>query len=305
MAPCAETLSIALVQTVPAAAGEDQKSLLEAAAQSCRQAADSSDDKPDIIVLPEYFADAFGSNSHLNAPTAMEGGLISETMSALAKELGIFIHAGTFLETLDGKLYNTTSVFDTSGVCVAVYRKLHCFESHCVPLGSGNCEADHISDGNRVATYEVRGLKIGCAACWDLRFPLVFAKYRDLGCKAVIAPSAFFAGIPTGTAFWLGLLKARAIDNGMFLATATLAGPMPASLNPDVPHLNPIVWRGVSALVDPFGEVVAMNQQEGTAETISATLDVRRCAIAAEWQPQRVDRTPLAEVQDAARCLVT
>ena len=88
------------------------------------------------------------------------------------------------------KLFNTTVVFDPDGQEIARYRKMHLFDI-VAPDGTGYRESNTYGAGDEVVTYEADGVKVGCAICYDLRFPDLFWKLREQGAEVIFLPSAF------------------------------------------------------------------------------------------------------------------
>jgi len=271
-------LRVGLVQLKPSASRDEN--LRQARAWSVEATADGAD----LLVLPEYFGDLFGVNADprdpAHPPEILGEGPISRFLSELASELGVTVHGGSFLERDGERVYNTTAIFDPSGAVVAVYRKQHPFSCPAVPTGSGDAESDFIAAGSQPAIYEVKDLRVGCATCWDLRFPSLFEDYRRRGCSFVVCPAAFFAGVPTDTAFWESLLRGRAIDLGGYVACATVVGTMPEAKEPR----GAISFHGVTRLIDPFGHVVAKGEDGGPCG-IRAELRLSRIEEASESHP--------------------
>ena len=94
-------------------------------------------------------------------------------MRALAAKHKIFIHAGSMLEQAEGeaRIHNTTVAFDRAGEEVARYRKIHMFDIE-TPDGVSYRESAAFKAGESAETYECEGVTVGCAICYDLRFPI-------------------------------------------------------------------------------------------------------------------------------------
>jgi nitrilase len=132
-------------------------------------------------------------------------------------------------------------VFGPDGRCHARYDKIHLFSFQS---GSERYrEANTIEPGDTPVALDIEGWRVGLSICYDLRFPEL---YRALGrCDLLLAPSAFTA--TTGAAHWELLVRARALDNQAWLLAAAQGGL----------HPNGRQTHGDSAIVDPWGEVVA------------------------------------------------
>ena len=93
----------------------------------------------------------------------------------LAKKHRIFVHAGSLFEKIPGedRVGNTSVVFNREGAEVARYRKMHMFDI-TTPDGTPYNESATIKPGDGLATYDADGVTVGCAICYDLRFPALF-----------------------------------------------------------------------------------------------------------------------------------
>lgn len=199
----AEQLNVAMIQMQ---VGKSLSDNLAVARQKCGEATALD---AELIVLPEYFADMYGVGADPrdadHPPQSVELDSICTTLSEIAAQHKVTIHGGSFLERDGDHVYNTNPVYGPDGKLVTTYRKQHPFHCPVVPRGSGNAEIDFITPGQTVSTYEIRGFRIGCAICWDTRFPELFAAYRQAGCDLILCPAVFFAEVPTDIAFWESL----------------------------------------------------------------------------------------------------
>ncbi len=219
-----------------------------------------SDEAPDLIVLPEYFAflGEGRDNIHASAETFPDGEAY-RLMSGLASKHGVTIHAGSIVEREGNNHYNTTLVFDPKGKEIARYRKIHLFDVD-IPGGTSYRESDTISRGEDVVTYKVGDKTVGCAICYDIRFPELFRKLRDEGADVIVLPAAFT--LMTGKDHWETLARARAIETQTyFLAVGQVLS------NSDGKKW---CW-GHSMVIDPWGHIVA--QCSDRVSSTSARLD--------------------------------
>ncbi|MBR8168001.1 carbon-nitrogen hydrolase family protein [Burkholderia cenocepacia] len=203
-------------------------------------------DGASLIVLPEYFAYLSVDNAAQRESGELLGaGELSRRLSALARELKITLHAGSMVERDGDARYNATAVFDPRGELIARYRKIHLFDVE-VPGGLSYLESAWVDRGRDVVTYRVGDVTVGCAICYDIRFPEMFRQLRDLGCDVIVLPAAFTA--QTGKDHWEVLSRARAIETQTyFVACGQVLG-----------HGGGVksCW-GHSMIVDPWGCVVA------------------------------------------------
>ena len=108
---------------------------------------------------------------------------------------------------------------------------------------------------------------LGLAICYDLRFPALFSRLAEAGADVIAVPAAFT--VPTGRAHWEVLLRARAIEAGLFVVAAAQAGQ----------HEDGRTTYGHSLVVDPWGDVLLdMAENSGVAFAdieLSRITDVR------------------------------
>ncbi len=207
-------------------------------------------DKPDLIVLPEYFEYYGGSiEEKLAAAEPAPGGAAYSMASAFAKEHGVYVHAGTIMEKVEGenRIYNTSFVFDRQGKQVAAYRKIHMFDI-VAPDGTAYKESASVKPGEDIVTYEIDGLKVGCAICYDIRFFELFLQLEKAGCDVIVLPAAFT--LQTGKDHWEVLARARAIETQTYFAACGQTGA--TIFGNEKRHC----W-GHSLVCDPWGHTVA------------------------------------------------
>ncbi|MGH7895335.1 MAG: carbon-nitrogen hydrolase family protein [Candidatus Binatia bacterium] len=198
-----------------------------------------------LVVLPEVFAWRGIEVGDQHAAETVPGPT-SETMSALARGLGIFLCMGSILEAVPGEArrYNTSYLVDPSGGVAARYRKIHLFDVDLPGRVAVRESATRLcGDAPVVAPTALASL--GCSICYDLRFPELYRQLAQAGAEVLLVPSAFT--FPTGAAHWEVLCRARAIENQCYLLAANQTGPSPHG------HQD----YGNSMIVDPWGTVIA------------------------------------------------
>lgn len=224
-------------------------------------------DHPDWICLPEVF-DFMGGTREDKYAAAMPfpDSPAYQMMQELARKHHVFIHAGSMLERRQGEslLRNTSVAFDAQGVEVARYSKIHLFDI-TAPNGQSYRESAVFTAGDEIVTYQCHGIIIGCAICYDLRFPALFQALMDRGAQMIALPAAFT--LQTGRDHWHTLCRARAIETETFFCAAGQTGSF----------LHQGEERhtfGHSLIVDPWGQVLA---DAGEAEGhICAQFDMER-----------------------------
>jgi predicted amidohydrolase len=244
-------MRITIVQMSP---GHDKAANIQQAERLCEAAI--AEDRPDIIALPEIWTCLGGSRENKvdqaeelprpgsNAPA----GAAYSFLQGLARKHCIHVHGGSIGERAGDRLANTTVAFDPWGAELARYRKIHLFDI-TAPDGKQYRESATYTRGAEVVTYEAGGTKIGCAICYDVRFPELFLKLRQAGAELVFLPAAFT--LQTGKDHWETLIRARAIETQCWFAAPACWGPHTEG-NGSVRHTF-----GHSLIANPWGHIVA------------------------------------------------
>jgi nitrilase len=194
-------------------------------------------------------------------------GAVQSFLAQSARELELWIVGGTLpLATRsDAHVRNTSLAYSPRGECVARYDKIHLFK---YDNGREQYDESRVIEAGaapQVFTLPSRdghAWRVGLSVCYDLRFPEL---YRALGADLLLVPSAFTH--TTGQAHWELLLRARAVENLAFVLAPAQGGR----------HDNGRRTWGHSMVVDPWGEVLAVREQEG-AGVVLADIDAQRLA---------------------------
>lgn len=165
-----------------------------------------------------------------------------------AARTGLWVHLGSLAlrgAGDSGKLVNRGFVVNAGGAIAARYDKMHLFDVD-LPTGESWRESAvyEAGAGPRIARGTPVG-NLGLTICYDLRFPALFAAYAEGGADVIAVPAAFT--VPTGKAHWEVLLRARAIEAGLFVVAAAQVGT----------HQDGRSTYGHSLVVDPWGDVLA------------------------------------------------
>ena len=196
----------------------------------------------EVVVLPEMFSCPYDKR-YFKSFAAMGHQETVGHMKNWAKENGVILAGGSVPESEDGKLYNTCFVFDENGRQIARHRKVHLFDVD-IP-GMRFKESNNFEPGNQITVFDTKFGKMGCAVCFDLRFPELFRAMAVRGAELIIVPAQF--NMKTGPAHWEMTLKMRAVDNEVFIVGCAAAKYEGFSYE---------CW-GHSAVVSPFGELLA------------------------------------------------
>jgi deaminated glutathione amidase len=199
----------------------------------------------ELIVLPEKFNVLGTVEQMMDGAESLDGPTL-RWAAGLARELGVWIVAGSIVERLEGeeKLRNTSALVGPDRENTAVYRKIHMFD---VEVGGVTYrESDTEAPGDEIVLAEAGDVPLGLAICYDLRFPEVFRILTLRGARVIALPAAFT--LHTGKDHWEVLVRARAIENQVFMVAAGQIGRHP----PD--HES----YGRSMIVDPWGLTLAV-----------------------------------------------
>jgi len=240
----------------------------------------------ELVALPEFFH-FMGANKEKRAHTHdLQGGRLPQRLKAKASEHQIFLLGGSFLEATpqEGMFYNTSVLFGPDGSLLAAYRKIHLFDVE-IPGRLRFLESRVTLPGQKVVVAETPHGLWGLSICYDLRFPELFRSLALKGAELIFVPSAF--ALFTGKDHWEPLLRARAIENQVYLLAPNQIGTHPPSYQS----------LGSSMIVDPWGTVIARApDQEGI---ITADVDPNRVKKVRAELPCLQHRVP--EVYDLTR----
>ncbi|XP_066455278.1 omega-amidase NIT2 [Eleutherodactylus coqui] len=227
-----------------------------------------------IVALPECFNSPYG-NKFFPEYAEKIPGQSTQMMSDVAKECGIYLIGGSIPEEDSGKLYNTCTVFGPDGALLMKHRKIHLFDID-VPGKICFQESETLSPGDQLSMFDTPYCKIGVGICYDIRFAELAQIYTKKGCQLLVYPGAF--NMTTGPAHWELLQRARALDNQVYVATASPARDDKASY---------VAW-GHSSVVSPWGEVIA--NADADEAIISADIDLQYLAEVRQQIPIHVQR---------------
>jgi predicted amidohydrolase len=209
-----------------------------------------------LIALPETFAMIRDEGDPTPHPLAapLESHRAVGFVQELARRHRVMIAGGSVPERGPDPqhTYNTAILVDADGTLLASYRKIHLFDVEL--SGASLRESRGTAPGEKVVTAATRLGRIGLSVCYDVRFPELYRALVDQGAEILLVPSAFT--VPTGSAHWEVLLRARAIESQAFVIAAAQWGVHNASRRS---------W-GHSMIIDPWGTILAqVGEGEGIA----------------------------------------
>jgi omega-amidase len=188
----------------------------------------------DIVCLPELFTAGYDLDRMPDLAIEI-GDPIYKAVAGAARDHRIHLVAGSVPERRDGRVYNTTFVFDPQGDEIARYSKAHVF--------SLTGEDQVFEGGNAITTFETPWGVIGLTICYDLRFPESYRKLALAGALVIFVPAQWPM---VRLLHWRTLLQARAIENQCFVVGVNRAG-----------FEGDYEFAGHSCAVDPLGKVIA------------------------------------------------
>lgn len=210
--------------------------------------------KSDIVCFPEMWTTGFNWKDNLRIAREHEN--VIDRVADMAKRYNIWINGSMLALNEDGKPSNTSILFDSRGNKVGVYRKTHLF--------SAIHEDEHMAPGKSLCLVNTPWGLAGLSICYDIRFPELFRTYALKGAKIIFSPMAF---PHPKLEHWKVLVRARAIENQIFMAGANQVG------KEDLGKDGALTYCGNSAIINPWGETVV--GAPDTEETlITAAIDI-------------------------------
>lgn len=230
-------LTLALVQM---AVGSEVNENLDKACVMVEEAVAAG---ANCVVLPEMFVCPYETELFPKV-AELEGGPMWQRLSALARQEQVWLFGGSMPEKdAHGAVYNTCYVFNPEGIQVGKHRKVHLFDID-IKNGQQFKESDTLSAGSELCVVETPFGKIGVMICFDVRFVEWARLLTNAGAEMLVVPGAF--NMTTGPKHWELLMRARALDNQLFVAAASPARNLKAGY----------IAYGHSMIVDPWGEVL-------------------------------------------------
>jgi predicted amidohydrolase len=235
-------------------------------------------DGAQLVLLPEKFNLLGNTKDYFAGAETLDGPTVTWARE-LASELRIDLVAGSIVERVEGqeKLANTCVHLGPDGAIKAVYRKIHMFDVEVA--GQVYRESDHEDPGAEIVTSEANGVPLGLTVCYDIRFPELYRILAVQGTLVHLVPAAFT--FTTGEAHWELLLRARAVENQVFVVAANQFGY----------HDGDRRSYGNSMIVDPWGTVLARAGDDGES-AVSAVLDLSAQAAIRDKLPSLANRVP-------------
>ncbi|SHK97989.1 carbon-nitrogen hydrolase family protein [Desulforamulus aeronauticus] len=231
----------------------------EAAQQGCQ-----------LVALPEMFNCPYGNQYFSSYAETFPGGKTINRLSQMAKENSIYLVGGSIPEQEDGKFYNSSFIFSPTGDMLARHRKVHLFDID-IPDGITFKESDTLSPGHAATSFTTPFGRVGVAICYDIRFPELIRTMTLQGIVLLILPAAFT--MVTGPAHWELTMRARALDNQIYVAAISPARDKSADF----------IAYGHSLVTSPWGEVIVQAAEQPSV--LTATIDLKMLAQVRQQLP--------------------
>jgi deaminated glutathione amidase len=200
-----------------------------------------------LVVLPECFA-FMGQRleDQLDLREDDGAGPLQAFLARMACAHGVWIVGGTIPLAADApdRVRAACLVFDDGGRRVARYDKIHLFDVLLPQVGERYQESAVMEPGSTPVVIDSPGGRLGLGVCYDLRFPELFRRLLDDGLEVLALPAAFTA--VTGAIHWESLVRARAIENQVYVVAAAQGGV----------HPNGRETHGDSMVIDPWGTIL-------------------------------------------------
>jgi omega-amidase len=209
----------------------------------------------EFIIFPELFAIGFRYSDYVAEGPGVPGPT-TEFVQEVSEEYSAYALA-TDIEQAGTKWYNTLIMSSPNGRVIASYRKIHPFQD----------EREAFEGGDSAVMVKIGGINIGLEICYDIRFPELSRLLALNGAEIILMPAAF----PDPRApHWGTLLKARAIENQLYVAACNRVGM----------GYNGKTYFGHSQIVDPWGECLTRINTDQSIFTASGNTamieDVRK-----------------------------
>ena len=233
---------------------------------------EASEKGADLVVFPENM-NYMGKGYRYQAEPIP--GPTTDFLTALAKEHGVWILSGSIPETElndpaeqetvsadknagKPKPKNSLVQIDPTGNICCKYSKLHLFDVD-LEDGSSFRESDTATQGEDIVVCDTELGRLGFTICYDLRFGELYRLLSLAGAKVIFVPACF--ALQTGRAHWEVLLRARAIENGVYIVACNQIG-----------EKYNMTAYGHSMVIDPWGRIIA--QAEDKPGVLMAEIDL-------------------------------
>lgn len=225
-----------------------------------------------VLALPELWTTGIDFVSYVDI--CFEQDKTIEKIQKIAKAHKIWLTGSMLYHDKEGRATNTSFCFSPKGEVLAHYSKMHLF--------SLMHEDKHFKPGSKLVVEDLPWGKSGFAICYDIRFPELYRSYALKGAEMVFSPVAF----PIERAFqWNHLVRARAIENQMFMVTASQVG------TASIKGIGDVKFMGGSVIIDPLGKTVIEAGDTGEV-LLTGSIDLKMVENTRNFMQIFKDRKP-------------
>jgi len=224
-----------------------------------------------IVCLQELFTSLYfcDSEDYENFKLAEPvPGPSTESLSTLAKELGVVIIASLFEKRTNGIYHNTTAVLDADGAYLGKYRKMH------IPDDPSYYEKFYFTPGDLgYKVFKTRFGALGVLICWDQWYPEAARITALMAAEILFYPTAIGWATAQSEATnleqfnaWQTIQRSHAVANGVHVVSVNRVG---------LEQNGAMKFWGGSFISNPFGSIIY--QASHDKEEVSVTeLDLEK-----------------------------
>lgn len=240
------TVQVGLVQMTCTANKEEN---LRKAIEKTREAAAKG---AQIVCLQElftslYFCDEENYDNFSLAETIP--GPSTDSLGAVAKELGVVIIASLFEKRAQGLYHNTTAVLDADGSYLGKYRKMH------IPDDPAYYEKFYFTPGDLgYKVFKTKFATIGVLICWDQWYPEAARITALMGAEILFYPTAIGWATSQNEATnteqynaWQTIQRSHSVANGVHVVSVNRVG---------FEQDGAMKFWGGSFVTNPFGSIL-------------------------------------------------
>ena len=223
--------------------------------------------KPDLICTPECSNVITNDQTYLfnNSSYQSDCPIIKMTKN-FCKKYKVNINLGSLLLKVKDtkKMINRSILINKLGKIQCKYDKIHLFDVN-IDSKETHKESDFFNSGSNFVLTNLNGVKIGLSICYDLRFPNMYRELAKKGAQIILIPSAFT--VPSGEAHWETLVRARSIENSLFVVATNMCGT----------HHAKRKTYGHSLLCNPWGNI--KNKCFSEPKILNTTIDLKEVSL--------------------------
>jgi len=202
-----------------------------------------------MVLFPETWSTGGVSEYAVRSASHVGEGIFTR-LSALARQYHIHIVGSIVAKLKDEEYGNVCVHYGKDGSVLGMYTKIHLF--------SLMNEQEYLVAGDSLTLVDTPWGKIGLSICYDLRFPEIYRAYALAGAKMVCVPACW---PHPRMAHWQVLLRARAIENQMYIGACNRVG-----------KEGNTHYFGSSCVIDPWGEALVQENECEALQTLTIPL---------------------------------